>query len=82
MKQIPFKALIDAGSIREVDVIGQGREWMIRFRIGMNDHVLHTARGDVRTFAGLQACVSYLRDLGIGHVRVDMTNWNPKQEGF
>lgn len=82
MKQPVLKALIEAGSVREVDVIGQGSVFGIRFRVGMTQHVLETARGGARTFAGLQPCAAYLRSLGIGHIRVDLTGWTPDQKGF
>ena len=70
--------LVDAGAIRGVHIIGQGRGWAVLVKYGMKKHPLVAPRsGDVRLFSRIETLVAYLRGIGITRFEVDASNYDP-----
>lgn len=65
--------------MREVTIRGDGNAFALQIHLGMQDHYLHTQRGDVRRWKEIATLLRYLRELGIGHARIDFTAWTPGQ---
>lgn len=60
--------LIEAGSIRDAEVIGQPGGWSVVVNYGMSQRTLAARRGQVRLFRSFETLVEYLK--GMGYVKL------------
>ncbi|MEW4339702.1 antitoxin PaaA2 family protein [Chromobacterium vaccinii] len=70
--------LIDAGSVRNAQAVGQSGGWSVIVKCGASEHALATSRSkQVRLFKKLETLVAYLAGVGITHFDVDAAQFNP-----
>lgn len=77
-----LRAAIDAGGVRAVRLVGQGREFLIvaERRLGEDAPLsLTRQRMEPRRFVDLGKAALLLRDLGIRQFEVDTKDWRPEQ---
>lgn len=60
--------LIEAGSIRDAEVIGQPGGWSVVVNYGMSQRALAARRGQVRLFRNFETLAEYLK--GMGYVKL------------
>jgi hypothetical protein len=60
--------LIEAGSIRSAEVVGQPGGWSVVVNYGMTQRALAARRGEVRLFRRFETLAEYLK--GIGYVKL------------
>lgn len=66
-----LRELADAGAVREVQLVAEGRRWYVLVRSGMHDRVLLAERGHRREFGQIEGAVRLLRSVGLARVVVD-----------
>lgn len=69
--------LVEAGAVRDAEVVGCPGGWGVVVRYGMIESALAVKRGTIRTFKKFETLVSYLKDLGIVQFKVNASNFNP-----
>lgn len=75
-----IRELAEAGVIRNVQVIGHGREWHVEFEIGMERRPVLTQRGRIRRWRHLDTVTRWLREMGIAKWKMDATQYDPDHE--
>lgn len=82
MVTIDHHTLVDAikaGIIRDAAVIGQNDGWGLLVSYGKAKRALAARRGNIRVFRRFESLVSYLRNVGINHFRVDSSSYQPER---
>ena len=79
MDERTLKALVAAGAIRRVSIIATGAKFHIEAKTATGAITAHTGKGKVKTWVTLDAAAKWVRKLGIGGARVDLTHWQPGQ---
>jgi len=69
--------LVEAGTVRGADVIGQPGGWGVVIKYGMTERALAARRGAVRVFKKFESLVKYLKEIGIAEYRVNAVNYEP-----
>ena len=75
-----LKALIDAGAIRRVRVIGDGSLFRIEADTQSGPVIIYTLAGKLKTWSTLDAAAKWIHSMGIGSLQVDLGRWQPKQK--
>ena len=79
MRTRELRALIDAGAIKVVRLIGDGGSVYAEFQTSSGKAIALTDKGQVKTWQTLDAAAKWLRGLGIGKARLDLAQWLPDQ---
>lgn len=79
MDEKTLKALVTAGAVRRVDIIASGARFHVEATTPNGAIAAQTRRGKIRTWATLDAAARWVRGLGIGGVRLNLTHWQPEQ---
>lgn len=69
--------LIEAGTVRAAQVVGQPGGWGVVIEYGMTQRTLAAKRGAIRIFRRFETLAAYLRDLGIVKYQVDASHYDP-----
>jgi len=77
-----FRALIDAGAIKRVNIIAEGDFFRIEAITHTGINPVHTLNGKLKTWTSLDATARWLHGLGIGNCQIDMSRWQPEQRGL
>ena len=72
-----LRALVAAGSVRNVSLVGQPGGWVAVIHYGMTERVLAAARGNVRVFRTFETMLAWFRKIGIVQFTVDASNYDP-----
>ena len=79
MDERTLKALVTAGAIRNVTIIASGARFHVEARTPNGGITAETQKGKVKTWATLDAAARWVRGLGVGDVKVNLTHWQPGQ---
>lgn len=82
MDEKTLRALVDAGAVRRVRIIAHGACFHIEVDTATDTHVATTGKGTPRTFRTLDASARWVRRLGLGSARLDISRWQPEQRGL
>lgn len=74
-----LKALIDAGAIRKIHIIGSGPCFHVKADTQTGTITASTIKGDLKTWKTLDSAAKWIRALGIGKALVDLSKWEPNQ---
>lgn len=77
-----FQALLEAGAIRRVHIIGEGSFFRVEAVTQAGASSVHTHQGKLKTWTTLDAAAKWLHGLGIGTCQVDLSRWQPGQRGM
>ena len=77
-----FRALINAGAIKRVNIIAEGDYFRIEAVTQTGINSVNTLNGKLKTWASLDATAKWLHGLGIGNCQIDMSRWQPEQRGL
>lgn len=69
--------LVEAGAVRDADVIGEPGGWSVVIKYGMTERALAARRGAIRSFKKFETLVGYLKGIGIAEYRVNAANFDP-----
>ena len=79
MDEKTLKALVAAGAVRKIDIIASGARFHVEASTPNGPITAQTRGGKVRTWATLDAAARWVRNLGVGGARVNLTHWQPGQ---
>lgn len=77
-----LKELATAGAINWICLVAYGNSFTLKVRLGMSEKLLKAKRGHVRRFKNLNSAASFVRELGISHMEVDVAQWTPRQKSL
>ena len=79
MDEKTLKALVAAGAVKKVDIIATGARFHVEASTPNGAITAETGKGKVKTWVTLDAAAKWVRSLGIGGARVNLTHWQPNQ---
>lgn len=74
-----LRAMVAAGAIRHIDIIASGARFHVEARTPNGPVTAETRKGKIKTWATLDAAAKWVRGLGVGGARVNLTHWQPGQ---
>jgi hypothetical protein len=74
-----LKALIDAGAIKKIHIIGSGPCFHVKADTQTGTITASTTKGSLKTWKNLDSTAKWIRALGIGTALVDFSKWEPNQ---
>ena len=83
MDEKSLRLLIEAGSVKQMRIIGDGALFHVDVVTAKKGAVTAlTAKGAVKTWATLDATAKWIRSLGIGKAQLDVARWDTRQKGL
>lgn len=79
MDEKMLKAMVAAGAIKNIDIIASGARFHVEARTPNGPVAAETQKGKIKTWVTLDAAARWVRGLGMGGVRVNLTHWQPGQ---
>lgn len=79
MDEKTLKALVAAGAVRQIEIIATGARFHIEASTPNGPITAETGKGKVKTWVTLDAAAKWVRSLGMGGARVNLTHWQPDQ---
>lgn len=76
------RALVEAGAIKRVRVIGDGDRFRVEVDTPGGMHLAQTSKAQPRTWRSLDSTAKWLRSLGIASAIIDVSRWQPQQRGL
>ena len=81
MNEKTLRVLIEAGSVKQMKIIGDGALFHVDVVTAKKGAVTAlTTKGTVKTWATLDATAKWVRSLGIGSMQLDVSRWQPGQK--
>ena len=83
MDEKSLRLLIEAGSVKQMRIIGDGALFHVDIVTAKKGAVTAlTGKGTVKTWATLDAAARWVRSLGIGKAQLDVARWDTQQKGL
>ena len=83
MDEKTLRVLIEAGSVKQMRIIGDGALFHVDVVTAKKGAVTAlTAKGKVKTWSTLDTTAKWVRSLGIGSMQLDVSRWQPEQKGL
>lgn len=79
MDERTLKALVAAGAVKNVNIIASGARFHIEATTPAGAITAQTRKGKVKTWVSLDAAARWVRGLGVGGARINLTHWQPGQ---
>lgn len=79
MDEKTLRALVAAGAVKNVDIIATGARFHVEASTPNGAITAETGKGKLKTWATLDAAAKWVRSLGVGGARVNLTHWQPGQ---
>ncbi len=79
MDEKTLRALVAAGAVRNIDIIASGARFHVEARTRNGAITAETRKGKVKTWVTLDAAARWVRGLGVGGARINLTHWQPGQ---
>ena len=77
-----LKALVDAGAIKRVRIIGNGSLFHVEAVTQTGPVIANTLTGMLKTWSSLDAAAKWVHELGIGTLQLEIGKWHPGQKGL
>ena len=82
MDEKMLKALVAAGAVRKISIIGHGARFHIEANTPNGPVTAETRKGKVKTWVTLDAAAKWVRSLGVGSASVNLARGQPGQRGL
>jgi len=79
MDERMIKAMVAAGAIKKIDIIASGSRFHIEASTPNGPVTAETHKGKVKTWVTLDAAAKWVRSIGVGGARINLTHWQPGQ---
>jgi hypothetical protein len=79
MDEKMLKAMVAAGAIKNIDIIARGARFHVEAKTPNGPITAETRKGKIKTWVTLDAAAKWVRGLGMGGARVNLTHWQPGQ---
>ena len=71
--------MVAAGAIKNIDIIASGARFHVEASTPNGAITAETGQGKVKTWVTLDAAAKWVRKLGVGGARINLTHWQPGQ---
>jgi hypothetical protein len=82
MDERMMKAMVTAGAIKRINIIGHGARFHIEANTPNGSITAETQKGKIKTWVTLDAAAKWVRSLGIGTAHINLAHWQPGQREF
>ena len=82
MNEQVIRALVEAGAVRQVSIIGDQGSFRVEIQTAAGSEVVQTLRGKVKAWTSLNTAAKWVRSVGIGEARLLLTHWTPNQKSM
>ena len=79
MDEKMIKAMVAAGAIKKINIIGNGARFHIEANTPNGSITAETNKGKIKTWVTLDAAAKWLRAIGIGTANINLSRWQPGQ---
>ena len=74
-----MKAMVAAGAIKRIDIIGNGARFHVEANTPNGPITAETRKGKIKTWVTLDAAAKWVRSIGVGTAKVNLAHWQPGQ---
>ena len=82
MNEKTVRALVDAGAVKKVLIIGDGATIHVNIITHTDTHTVTTSKGAIKTWAAIDTTARWVKNLGIGRVQLEIGKWSPGQRAL
>ncbi len=83
MNSKTLKALIDAGAVKSVCIVAYGATVHVSIMtLSGKAQAATTLKGDIKTWSTIDSAAKWIRSLGIGNMKLNVTKWAPNQRAM
>ena len=82
MDEKTTRALVEAGAVKKVLIIGDGAAVHVNVVTCNDTHIVTTTKGAIKTWATLDSSARWVKGIGIGKVQLEISKWLPGQRGM
>ena len=82
MDEKMIRALVAAGAITNINIIGHGARFHIEANTPNGSFTAETKKGKVKTWVSLDAAARWVRSMGLGSARISLARWQPGQRSL
>jgi len=79
MDEKTLRTMVAAGAIKHIDIIASGSRFHVEVQTPNGAVTAETSKGKVKTWVTLDAAAKWVRGLGVGGARINLTHWQPSQ---
>ena len=79
MDEKMMKALVAAGAIKRINIIGHGPRFHVEANTPNGSITAETQKGKVKTWVTLDAAAKWVRSIGVGTANINLSYWQPSQ---
>ena len=79
MDEKMMKAMVAAGAIKKINIIGNGARFHIEANTPNGSITAETQKGKIKTWVTLDAAAKWVRAIGIGTANINLARWQPDQ---
>ncbi len=79
MNERTLRALVEAGAVKRIRIVADGARFHVEADTPTATVVVVTTRGDIKTGSSLDSAARWVRSLGIGSARIELSKWQPDQ---
>ena len=79
MDEKMMRAMVTAGAIKRINIIGYGARFHIEANTPNGSITAETQKGKIKTWVTLDAAAKWVRGLGMGGAHINLTHWQPGQ---
>jgi hypothetical protein len=82
MDEKTLRALVDAGAVKRIRIVGDGAYFHVEADTANKSVPALTLKGTPKTWRSLDAAAKWVRTLGMGSAQLELARWQPDQAGF
>ena len=82
MNEKIIRALLDAGAVRQVRIVGNQSHFHVEIDTTSGRNTAMTLKGGVKTWSNLHAAAKWIRSLGVGEAKLELSGWTPNQRSM
>jgi hypothetical protein len=82
MDEKMIRALVSAGAIKNISIIGNGARFHIEASTPNGLITAETKKGKIKTWVTLDAAARWVRSIGVGSARISLARWQPGQKSL
>jgi len=79
MNEKMLKAMVAAGAVKKIRIIGHGTRLHIEANTPNGPITAETQKGKIKSWVTLDAAAKWVRSIGIGSAQICLTHWQPGQ---
>jgi hypothetical protein len=82
MDEKMIRAMVSAGAIQNISIIGHGARFHIEANTPNGAVTAETKKGKIKTWVTLDAAARWVRSIGVGSASVNLARWQPGQKSL